>query len=134
MMIVTAGILEKDGRVLLAQRNPEDYLGLKWEFPGGKVEEGESPEACLERELAEELGIETRTGHIFDVRFARRPQGDMLILFYRTMLLSGEPALLDCHAVRWVLPEELTDFDLAPTDAEIASELKDILTGGDGNG
>ena len=71
MIAVVAGILLRDGKILLAQRKEAASFALKWEFPGGKIEPGESPEEALERELQEELGIHTHTGRIFDaVRLA----------------------------------------------------------------
>lgn len=122
-IVVTAAILIRDGRILVSQRRKEARRGLKWEFPGGKVEEGETPEAALERELREELGVETRTGRIYDAKLFEYPDQKVLVLFYFSGLLKGEPAPIDANAVEWVSPERLTDYDFAPADASVAAKL-----------
>lgn len=122
MIVVAAGIVSRNGKIMLCQRRPGDRLALKWEFPGGKLESGESPQQALERELREELAIETRTGRIFD---AHHTAGDreILVLFFRSELISGEPQTIECNAVHWVEPAELTGYDLAPADMEVAKLL-----------
>ena len=85
MIAVVAGVVRREGRVLLCQRPEGKRFGLLWEFPGGKVEAGESPEAALERELREELDVETRTGRVLDaLRLDARGGGDLLLLFYES--------------------------------------------------
>ena len=85
MIAVVAGVVRREGRVLLCQRPEGKRFGLLWEFPGGKVEAGESPEAALERELREELDVETRTGRVLDaLRLDDRDGGDLLLLFYES--------------------------------------------------
>lgn len=121
MIVVSAGILERDGRLLLAQRKINGRLPLKWEFPGGKLERGETPEQALERELMEELGVQTRTGRIYDARV--NESGDILILFYRTEIVAGEPKPLDANALLWTEPDALLTLDLAPTDRRVAESL-----------
>lgn len=123
MIAVVAGILVRDGKLLLCQRLPNKHNALKWEFPGGKLEAGESPEAALERELTEELRIPTRTGRIFDAIRCTEGDRDLMILFYFSEILSGEPIPVECHDLAWVNPDELLSFDLAPTDAKVAARL-----------
>ena len=123
MIVVAAGIVSRNGKIMLCQRRPGDRLGLKWEFPGGKLESGETPQQALERELREELAIETRTGRIFDVHHTAADGKDFLVLFFRSEILSGEPKTLECNAVAWAEPSELTQYDLAPADMEVARLL-----------
>ena len=118
MLIVAAAVTEREGRVMLCQRRPEVHNGLKWEFPGGKLEAGESPEAALARELQEELGIEAAVGRVRDVVYYRYPDRDVLVLFYACRVLSGEPRTLDCNAIAWALPEEMSGYDFAGADLE----------------
>ena len=121
MIAVVAGVVRRKGRLLLCQRPEGKRLGLLWEYPGGKVEAGETPEAALERELKEELNVTTRTGRVLDVlRADDRNGGDLLLLFYESEIVSGEPETVECRALAWVLPEEAAAYDLAPADAAFA--------------
>ena len=123
MIAVVAGIVIRDGLVMLCQRKDAGPEALKWEFPGGKLEPGESPEQALARELREELDVETRVGRVYDVRLRRYPDRDMLLLFYRCALVSGTPRCVDCAAIEWVEPARLAAYDLAPADAAVAARL-----------
>ena len=117
MIAVVAGVVRRKGRVLLCQRPEGKRFGLLWEFPGGKLEAGESPEAALERELREELAIETRTGRVLDaLRLDDRNGGDLLMLFYESEIVRGEPQTVECRALDWALPEDVAAYDLAPAD------------------
>jgi 8-oxo-dGTP diphosphatase len=100
---VTAAVLEKDGMVLIARRKRGDRLADKWEFPGGKLEKGETPESCLRRELQEELGIE--------------------LLAYRVIYLSGDFQLHDHEEIRWVSPADLASHDFSAADIPIVKLL-----------
>ncbi|MEE1199326.1 MAG: (deoxy)nucleoside triphosphate pyrophosphohydrolase [Christensenellales bacterium] len=124
VIIVVAGIIRRNGQFMLCQRKPGGSESLKWEFPGGKVEAGESPEEALKRELREELAIDTETGFIFDARY--RHDQDLLILFYHSTLLRGEPTPIDCTAVTWAPADQLNTYDLAPMDAWVAARLQEI--------
>ena len=95
MIVVAAGLVVRDGRVLISRRPEGRHQGGKWEFPGGKLEVGESPEEALVRELREELGIETKTGRIREVKFYQYPDRDVLLLFYWSRLVSGWPRKID---------------------------------------
>ena len=89
MLVVAAAVVEREGRVMLCQRLPNAHNGLKWEFPGGKLEPGESPEAALARELREELDIEVAVGRVRDAVFYRYPDRDVLVLFYGCAIRQG---------------------------------------------
>lgn len=116
MLTVVAAVTEREGRVMLCQRRPGAHNALKWEFPGGKIEPGESPEEALARELREELGIEVDVGRIRDAVFYRYPDRDVLVLFYGCRIRAGEPRALDCNAIEWALPERLSGYDFAGAD------------------
>lgn len=118
MLIVSAAVIERGGRMMLCQRRPEAHNGLKWEFPGGKLEPGESPEAALARELREELAIDVAVGRIMDAVVHRYPDREVLVLFYRCALRGGEPRTVDCNAVAWAAPGALKDYDFAGADLE----------------
>ena len=116
MIVVSAGVVIRDGRVMICRRKPDVHNGLKWEFPGGKLEKGESPEAALVRELREELGIEVKVGRVMDVMLHSYPDRDVLILFYPCAITAGEPRTIDCDAIAWAKPGELQAFDFAEGD------------------
>lgn len=118
MLTVVAAVTEREGRVMVCQRRPEAHNGLKWEFPGGKLEPGEGPEAALARELREELGIDVAVGRVRDAVYYRYPDRDVLVLFYGCRILSGEPRTLDCHAIAWATPDDLPAYDFAGADLE----------------
>ena len=115
LLVVAAGTL-RDGKVMICQRRPDAHNGLKWEFPGGKIEAGESPEAALARELREELDLNVRVGRIMDAVCHRYADRDVLVLFYDCRILSGSPRTVDCNAVAWAGPEEIRSYDFAGAD------------------
>ena len=114
---VVAAIISDGSRILATQRGYGDFAG-GWEFPGGKIEPGESPEEALARELREELDIGVDVGRVRDAEFYRYPDRDVLLLFYGCRIASGEPRTLDCNAVAWAAPEELAGYDFAGADLE----------------
>ena len=116
VLIVSAAVVLREGRVMLCQRKPGVHNGLKWEFPGGKLEPGESPEEALARELSEELSVGVRVGHIADAVYHRYPDREVLVLFYMCEIESGEPACVDCNAVAWARIEDVTSYDFAGAD------------------
>ena len=129
MQRVTAGLLVRGGRVLIALRKAGKHMGRKWEFPGGKIHPGESPEECLRRELAEELDIEARIGGLVGSARYRSGEVDLEILLYRAEYLSGTFTLHDHESLAWVLPEELESYDLADSDRELARQALGALKG-----
>lgn len=120
---VAAAIIERGGKFLIAQRPADDFLGGVWEFPGGKRETGEDLEACLVRELDEELAIRIEVGDLWKVVSHAYPDRKVRLHFYRCRLPSGEPRPLGCQAFRWVEPRELRQFSFPPADAVIIEEL-----------
>jgi 8-oxo-dGTP diphosphatase len=119
MVTVAAGVIEREGNVLIAQRKRTGQHPLKWEFPGGKVEAGEAPERALVRELEEELGIEAsidaEIGR-YEYAYAGRPA--ILLIFYRVIEFSGEPKNLDFEQIFWTPRERLREYDFLEGDAQ----------------
>ncbi len=123
MGIVTAAIIEKDGKVLIARRKAGEALEHKWEFPGGKLELGETPEECLRRELFEEFGIESEIkDYICTVRYEYE-HASIELQAYRVIHRAGEFVLNSHDRILWVEPEELPSFDLAEADKIIVKRL-----------
>jgi 8-oxo-dGTP diphosphatase len=116
---VVAAILERDGRVLICQRTPGQWHALQWEFPGGKVEPGESPEQALARELEEELDIRHSTGEeIARYEYCYPGKQPIVLIFFRVRTFSGEPRNLVFHDMRWELPERFMEYDFLEGDIE----------------
>lgn len=115
-LVVVAGVAVREGRIMLCQRRSGVHNALKWEFPGGKLEDGESPEAALRRELREELSIDVRVGRIVDAVVHRYPDRDVLLMFYRCEIVAGEPRTVDCNAIAWARPEDVPKYDFAGAD------------------
>jgi mutator protein MutT len=121
---VAAGLVFRRGRLLITQRRPGDHLGGLWEFPGGKLELGESFEHCLVRELREELGIEVRVGVQVDEISHSYPEKTVRLRFFRCELLEGEPQPIHCHAVAWVTPQTISNYEFPAADAQLLEMLK----------
>jgi 8-oxo-dGTP diphosphatase len=122
-MKVTAGIIEKDGWVLLARRKPGKHMGGKWEFPGGKIEPGETPEEGLARELEEELALNAHVGKFL---CSTRFEGDgvsLELLVYAVDSFQGTPQLREHDEIRWVRPDQIASFDLADSDRRVVDVL-----------
>jgi 8-oxo-dGTP diphosphatase len=120
MTTVTAGILGDGERVLICQRRAGARFGLKWEFPGGKVEVGEAPEACLRRELREELAIEAQIGSEIYRTEHQYPGGfTVRLLFFRVSGYAGTPVNHDFERIEWVEPGRLPEFDFLEADREL---------------
>lgn len=105
---VSAGILKKDGKVLVGQRPENHTLAGLWEFPGGKIELGESPEQALARELNEELGIEAQVGELKIACTHSYGDVGIIILFFEVLFWKGEPKTQHHMNLEWVTPDELT--------------------------
>ena len=116
MIAVAAGLTVRDGKLLIARRPEGRHMAGKWEFPGGKIEKGETPEQALERELSEELGVRVKAGRIYHAIAHSYPEKDVLLLFYRCSLTEGEPVAIEEAEVRWIEESELRDFDWAEAD------------------
>ena len=125
MIIVIAGIIEKDNKILIARRGPGFHQEGLWEFPGGKIEDGETPEICLERELKEELEIETETKEFVIGSVYTYPGKEICkILAYKSKWLSGEIKLNDHSEMAWVTANELGKYEFVAADLLIVQELR----------
>lgn len=124
MIAVVAGLIVRDGRLLIARRPNDKHMAGKWEFPGGKIERGETPEQALERELSEELGVQTETGRIYHVIAHSYPEKDVLLLFYRSRLTGGEPQAIEEAEIRWIDECELRNFDWAEADGPLIDRIE----------
>ncbi|OGW91334.1 MAG: hypothetical protein A3D28_02505 [Omnitrophica bacterium RIFCSPHIGHO2_02_FULL_63_14] len=124
-MIVECGvaIIRKGSRVLIAQRRADDTLGSFWEFPGGKKEDAETLAACVEREVAEELGVRVAVGRAFmDVK--KRYKGRTIHLnFFLCEHLAGEPRTLDCQRALWVEMGDLPNYKFPPANKPVIEQL-----------
>lgn len=120
---VAAGLVVRGGRYLIAKRKADTHLGGLWEFPGGKREPGESLEDCLRRELREELGIDVTPPVHFRVIRHEYPGKTVELHFFRCAISRGEAAALDCEEVRWVMPNEMANYEFPPADRPLIEAL-----------
>ncbi|MGB8953264.1 MAG: (deoxy)nucleoside triphosphate pyrophosphohydrolase [Candidatus Aminicenantales bacterium] len=127
MTKVAAAIMEKDGKVLIAKRKRGDRQEGLWEFPGGKIERGETPEHCLQRELREEFGIEIKVGQIFCVHAHRTPALSIELNAYEVSHLEGEFRLREHSEIQWVSPQELDAYSFSEPDIPVVRKLKHSL-------
>jgi 8-oxo-dGTP diphosphatase len=119
-----AGLIEREGRVLICQRRPTDRYPLKWEFPGGKVEPGEAPAAALARELEEELSIRATMGaEILRYRFCYPSRRPILLVFFRVTDYQGRLRNRQFARMLWEAPARLPDYDFVDGDAEFVRRL-----------
>jgi 8-oxo-dGTP diphosphatase len=121
---VVAGLIERDGRLLICRRRPGDPHPLKWEFPGGKVEPEETPAQALWRELREELDIDAEIGpEVTRYEFVYPGGKTILLIFYRVNRYAGEPRNLVFEEMRWEPPPALPQFDFLEGDVEFVKRL-----------
>ena len=125
LLVVAAALVDGEGRVLLQRRPVGRVMAGLWEFPGGKIEPGETPEAALLRELAEELGIEIAPGALAPVSFASAPLGGrhLLLLLYLADRWTGEPQALEAEALAWVAPADMGALAMPPADMPLIAPL-----------
>ncbi len=121
---VSAGLVFRDGKLLITQRYADAHLGGLWEFPGGKREGDESFEACLARELREELGIEIAVRELVETVEHEYPEKRVLLKFFRCEWLAHEPRPLGCPAFAWVTGEELSRYEFPAADAQLIERLR----------
>ena len=129
VLVVACALIDPDGRVLLAQRPPDKAMGGLWEFPGGKVEPGETPEATLIRELAEELGIAVQEACLAPFTFASHAYTDfhLLMPLYVCRRWDGTPQALEHAAIRWVRPKDMGEYPMPAADLPLVPMLRDLL-------
>jgi 8-oxo-dGTP diphosphatase len=123
--LVVAGLVIRDGRVLITQRTATQSLALKWEFPGGKVEAHEAPVDALIRELREEIGVTVRVGRVWDVLFHAYPEFDLVMLVYPCAIVPAgdEPRAVEVADLVWALPDELANWEILPADRPLVDRL-----------
>ncbi len=121
---VAAGLIQRDGRYLIARRKAGVHLAGYWEFPGGKREDGESLEECLRRELREELNVQVDIPVPYRIVRHEYPEKIVELHFFRCVIESGEAEALDCAELRWVLPEDFNQFTFPPADGVILESLQ----------
>ena len=128
MKEVTAAIILKNNKILIAQRAPGDNLAGKWEFPGGKTEHGETPQECLKREISEELDIEIKVLDFFGESIYEYHSGTIQLMAFWCKWVSGESTLNVHSQIAWVNRDELDLYDFAPADIPFVEKLKDLIS------
>ena len=129
ILVVAAALIDKDGRVLLAQRPPNKSMAGLWEFPGGKVEDGESPENALIRELNEELGIDTWGSCLAPLSFASHSYEDfhLLMPLFACRKWIGTPMAMEGQVLKWVSKSDLKNYAMPPADIPLIAAIRDLL-------
>ena len=129
VLVVAVALVDADGRVLIAQRPEGKSMAGLWEFPGGKVDDGETPEAALVRELAEELGLDIRASCLAPVAFASHGYDDfhLLMPLYVCRVWKGAAAPREGQVLKWVRPNKLRDYPMPPADVPLVAQLQDLL-------
>ena len=123
MIEVVAALVKRDGRFMICQRPENKSRALLWEFPGGKVEAGETKEAALARECREELAIELKVGKMFADSTFVYPDISVHLTLFEAEIVRGEPKLLEHKDIRWITPEEAHLFEFSPADVPFVEKL-----------
>jgi mutator protein MutT len=137
---VAVAVVVRDGRVLICQRREKDSFGGYWEFPGGKLEAGETAESCVCREVREELDLGVRAMAALSAVRHEYPGLDLTLHPFVCECVEGEPQAIECQALRWVLPWELSEFRFPPASEPIIAEIRRRMerrareAGGDASG
>jgi 8-oxo-dGTP diphosphatase len=121
---VSAGLIFREGKLLITQRHADSHLGGLWEFPGGKREPGETFEQCLARELREELGVEATVGRLLESLKHKYSERIVRLEFFVCRLKCGEPKPIGCPALKWVGRTELNDHAFPAADARLLEKLQ----------
>jgi 8-oxo-dGTP diphosphatase len=129
LFVVAAALVDRDNRVLIAERPAGKSLAGLWEFPGGKVAPGETPEVALVRELHEELGIDTRQSCLAPIAFASHAYDDfhLLMPLFVCRTWRGQPQGREGQRLAWVKPARLADYPMPPADVPLVALLRDLL-------
>ena len=124
---VVAAIMKRQGKVLVGQRPDSGALARTWEFPGGKIELGESPEEALRRELKEELGVDAEIGKLVFVATHTYGKTGILFLFYEVKFWKGQAKTQQHLDLRWVTPKELKELELPEANRKFLKQILDVL-------
>ena len=129
LLVAALALVDPDGRVLLAQRPAGKHLEGLWEFPGGKLRQGETPEAALIRELKEELGIDVAESCLAPLSFASHAYDEfhLLMPLYVCRIWQGAVSAREGQQLKWVRPSKLGDWPMPPADAPLVAALRDLL-------
>ena len=129
LLVAACALIDPDNRILLAQRPEGKSLAGLWEFPGGKVEPGETPEQTVVRELAEELGIETKVACLAPLTFASHTYATfhLLMPLFVCRRFWGTPRPIECQALKWVRPRDMRNYPMPPADEPLIPILQDLL-------
>ncbi len=131
MVEVVAGLVWQNDRFMICQRPEHKARGLLWEFAGGKVESGETMEAALQREFMEELGVNLKVGDIFMDVIHEYPDITIHMTLFHSWLIDGEvPRLLEHKDLKWILPEEIDQYDFCPADDQILDKIRNTYIKG----
>ena len=129
MKFVTAAIIYQEGKVLLTRRGPNEKLAGFWEFPGGKIEDAETYQECLSREIEEELNLHIEVGEVLTTSNYNYEHGEIHLIALEAWILSGTIELTVHDKYEWVAPTDLVFYKLAPADIPIAEKLPELLNG-----
>jgi 8-oxo-dGTP diphosphatase len=122
-LLVVAALIERRGRVLLSRRRSDQSFPLAWEFPGGKVEPGETPQVALAREISEELGCSVRVGEVAETIRHAYPDFDLVMPVYRATIATGAPRAVTVAEIAWVPRAEILSLPMPPADIPFALAL-----------
>lgn len=126
-ILVTAGFVAENGRVLMAQRLSHGPEGGKWEFPGGKIEPGEDPRCCLQRELLEELGVEVKVGAVLDVISTADELRHLIIIYFDFRIIKGSLKAIECQDFKWLTPSEIELMDKPQSDQKFWNNWRKLI-------
>lgn len=122
-LLVVAGLIERGGKFLIAQRPSGDWMEGYWEFPGGKLHPGEDPRKGLEREIQEELSLQVQADEVEEVLLHQYPDRTVLLLFFHCRVTEGEPSSCLGQNLRWASPSEMSEMEFLPADLPVIRRL-----------
>lgn len=127
MKEVIAGVIVDNNKILIAKRGANEKLAGKWEFPGGKIEEGETHQECLKREINEELEVDIEVGNYVGESIYTYPNGEIKLIAYFTTIVGGDIKLSVHDVVEWITIDKIDKYDFAPADIPLVKKLKEVF-------